>query len=218
MITNDLERFTNDYFELLTGPYAGINLTRINTKEEFKLKQIIDSIEPLNQSEIFSNLYQQKKLHLDIGFGGGFPLLPLAKLHHEVRHIGFEARNKKVKVVGEIAAKLNLSNVRTYHHRIEDVLIDLPCTCSFKAVGKVNDFLEKIRPYRTTIQVFFYKAKNFYEQEEEQLKKAQENWKIIEEKKIEIAGIDRYLIGFENKNFIESSNNFNQLVRLSELN
>ena len=86
---------------------------------------------------------------------------------------------------------------------------------TLKAVGKVNDFLERVNTDQH-VTVFFYKAKNFYNLEEEQLKKAKKNWEIIEDKQIKINNIDRYLIGFSNKNKV--GNNFNNLVRLSELN
>jgi 16S rRNA (guanine527-N7)-methyltransferase len=48
----NLDQFTDKYLELLTGEYAGINLTRITNAQEFKDKQIIDSLAPLEQSDV----------------------------------------------------------------------------------------------------------------------------------------------------------------------
>ncbi len=214
-----MKEFSTKYFDLLTGDYAGINLTRINDFDDFYIKQIRDSIEPYEQSELFKTSLKQTKLLIDVGFGGGFPILPLAKLLPDTSFIGIETRNKKVTVVGEIAGKLGLKNVNLLHSRIENIVIDRPATISFKAVGKVNDFLSRLNlEYRC--QVYFYKGPNFYEIEADQLVEAKKTWKVIEEKSINLPGVDkRYLIGFENLNVPCGTVNkkVNNLVKLSEL-
>ena len=93
-----MDDFSKRYFDLLNGEYAGINLTRITDENEFYSKQILDSVEPLRQSKIFNESINKSKLHIDVGFGGGFPLLPLAKSLPSIKFIGFEARAKKVRV------------------------------------------------------------------------------------------------------------------------
>lgn len=208
------EEFIKSYYDLLVGEYKGINLTRITDYEEFKEKQIVDSVEPYHQSQVFKNALDTKKAMLDIGFGGGFPILPMAELKKEYNFYGVETRGKKVKVVSEISQKLGQKNVELFHSRIENVLIDIPCVCTFKAVGKVNDFLSKINS-NELIQVFFYKGPNYYEFEKEQIELAKKNWKIIEEIEINIPGVEkRYLIGFEGVNKPKKANN---LVKLTDL-
>jgi 16S rRNA (guanine527-N7)-methyltransferase len=214
-----MEDFIKNYFDLITKNYAGINLTRITDYEEFKQKQIVDSIEPYRQSVEFKSSLDSDLLHIDVGFGGGFPLLPLAKTLPHKKFLGVETRNKKVKVVGEIAESLCLKNVKLYHSRIENIFIDTPVSISFKAVGKVNDFLEKINTDQKC-RVFFYKGPNFYDLEKEQIVKAQKKWKIIEEKEICLDGVDkRYLIGFETKKVLHGTSNkrTNNLVILSHI-
>ena len=194
-----MKEFSNNYYDLLTGEYAGINLTRITDPEDFWNKQIVDSVAPLEQSQIFRDCLLSNNLHLDVGFGGGFPLLPLAKLNSEVDFLGFEARGKKAKVVNEIALKLGLTNVSCHHVRLETLIIDLPCSITLKAVGKVNDFLSMINT-KNKVQVFFYKGPNFQELEKNQIEKAKNTWNIIENREINVQGTDkRYIIGFENK-------------------
>ena len=210
-----LRNFAERYHEILSVDLKGLNLTRIEEFEDFYLKQIIDSIEPYKQSEVFQQKVAKVEKIIDVGFGGGFPLLPLANHLKEKTFVGLEARNKKCLAVNQIAEKLNLKNVKTHHQRLENIYIDEPIVMTLKAVGKVNDFLERVNTDQH-VTVFFYKAKTFYNLEEEQLKKAKKNWEIIEDKQIKINNIDRYLIGFSNKNKV--GNNFNNLVRLSELN
>lgn len=212
-----MEKFAKAYYDLLNGEYAGINLTRITDYEEFYHKQILDSIIPLEKSDVFFKSLGSCNHLIDIGFGGGFPILPLAFLHPNIKFTGIETRGKKVKVVSEIAEKLGLQNVKLIHARIENVLIDVPSICTLKAVGKVNDFLNKINTNQK-LQVYFYKGPNFYSIEENQLKESKKDWSIVEECDLEVLGTERrILIGFENINVPHGTGKVNNLVKLSEL-
>lgn len=159
-----MKEFSNQYLELLNGPFASLNLTRINSPEEFYQKQIVDSILP---TEIFESFRKdvEKGLHFDVGFGGGFPLLPLAKKYDKVKFIGLEARRKKADAVRDIAQALNLENVKTYHQRVETILFDIECTMTLKAVGKIKEFIKKISN-TSPLTVYFYKGPNVKELEE----------------------------------------------------
>lgn len=209
--------FSRDYFKLLTEDYAGINLTRINKFDEFEAKQIIDSVKPYEVSTVFKELINKHKLMIDIGFGGGFPIVPMANLLPEVQFVGVETRNKKCVVVSEMAEKLGLKNTAFVHSRLENFFIDKECVCTLKAVGKVHDFLSKISTDKI-INVFFYKGPNFYELEKDQLTKIKDNWDIIEEREIEVPGTDkRIFIGFRNKNVLHGTFDIKQLVKLSSI-
>lgn len=212
-----MKEFAKKYFDLLVGEYASINLTRITNFEDFYNKQILDSVEPLRQSSQFKSVLLDAGLYIDIGFGGGFPILPLAFSMPEVIFLGIETRKKKVNVVTEIASKLGLENVKLHHERIENVLIDRPAVCGLKAVGKVDDFLGRINcPYRT--RVYFFKGPNFYELEKQSLNRAFENWDVVEESEIKIPGTEkRYLIGFEPKNVPCGTKNGKQHIRVSDI-
>lgn len=213
-----MELFIKNFYDLIIGDYSGINLTRITNYEEFKQKQIDDSLAPLEQSEIFKNDLNRTKLMVDIGFGGGFPILPMAKINTDKKFIGIETRAKKVKVVSEISSSLGLDNVSLIHDRIENILIDKECVCTLKAVGKVFDFLNKINTTKI-IHIYFYKGPNFYTLEKDQLIQAKHDWKIVEEIELSVEGTEkRYLIGFENKKVLHGTNNkLNNLVKLSDL-
>lgn len=213
-----MREFTNKYFELLNSTYSGINLTRINDFDEFENKQIIDSIRPYEEASTFKHLLDSKKVLVDVGFGGGFPILPLAKKLQNFKFFGIETRNKKVITVAKIADELGLKNVKLIHERLENVNIDLDVVMTLKAVGKVYDFLSKINCDKQ-IHVYFYKGPNFYDLEKEQLIKAQKDWEIVEEIKLNIPGTEeRNFIGFRNKKPVKSTNNTNLLVNLSSFN
>lgn len=57
---------------------------------------------------------------MDLGCGGGFPGIPLAVMLPDVHFHLIDARNKKIKVVNEIAESLGLTNVRGSHGRAEE--------------------------------------------------------------------------------------------------
>lgn len=58
---------------------------------------------------------------LDIGTGGGFPGIPLAIMFPECDFLLVDSIGKKIKVVNEVAAELNLTNVKGVHERAEKV-------------------------------------------------------------------------------------------------
>lgn len=56
---------------------------------------------------------------LDVGCGGGFPGIPLAILYPDTHFTMVDSIGKKIMVVREVAAALELSNVEAVHARVE---------------------------------------------------------------------------------------------------
>lgn len=58
---------------------------------------------------------------MDVGTGGGFPGIPLAILYPECEFHLVDSINKKLNVVREVMAGLELQNVKVTHSRVEDI-------------------------------------------------------------------------------------------------
>lgn len=209
-----MKEFSQKYLDLLTGEFAGINLTRIDSPEEFYHKQILDSVLPQEQSEVFAKALDKTKIMVDIGFGGGFPVLPMAFKNPDKKFFGFDARAKKAQVVSKIAERLGLKNVKLMHQRFEEVLFDRDVVVTFKAVGKVADLLPLFKTSKT-LYVFFYKGPNFYELED--IEALMDDWEVIEEISYDVEGTEgRLLLGFKNKKVLRGTKTAKN-IKFSEL-
>ena len=205
--------FSKFYLKILESEYSGLNLCRIKDLEMFHVKQFKDSVAPLEQGQRFKNSLRQKKLLVDVGFGGGFPILPLAYTSPGEKFIGFEGKEKKVKAVQDIAQQLRLTNVSLYHYRIEEIEIDLPCLVTFKAVGNIKTCLNRLHLAKKC-EVYFYKGPRLEEKEGDE--QGDQNWKMIEDLAFAIEGMSRRLIVFENRHVPHGTTRKN-LVKLSSL-
>jgi 16S rRNA (guanine527-N7)-methyltransferase len=198
-----IREFSDKYLELLKGEFEGINLTRIESPEEFFQKQIRDSILPLEESEIFKKCLDNTKVMVDIGFGGGFPILPMAFMNPDKKFYGMDARAKKAQVVSQIANRLELKNVKLMHQRFEEVIFNRDAVVTFKAVGKVCDLLPLFKT-NNNLFVFFYKGPNFYDLEE--IEPMLNDWEVIEETSYDVPGTEgRLLLGFKNKKVLRGT-------------
>lgn len=106
------------------------------------------------------NLYQHHVLHslaiakyisfkpgttiMDMGCGGGFPGIPLAIMFPEVQFHLVDSIGKKVRVAGEIAAAIGLTNVHTSHSRAEEIKDKYSFVVS-RAVMQLSDLVKICR-------------------------------------------------------------------------
>lgn len=78
---------------------------------------------------------------LDVGTGGGFPGIPLAILFPETHFHLVDSIGKKIKVVKEVAADLDLKNVKAEAIRAEEVKGEFDFIVS-RAVTNMDEFVK----------------------------------------------------------------------------
>jgi len=81
---------------------------------------------------------------LDIGTGGGFPGIPLAILFPKTDFLLVDSIGKKIKVVNEVSAALDLTNVRTINERAENINETFDFIVS-RAVTNMTDFKKWVK-------------------------------------------------------------------------
>jgi 16S rRNA (guanine527-N7)-methyltransferase len=209
-----LRTFSQKYLDVLRGTYEGLNLVGIKNDEDFFIKQVVDAMRAVEVSSIFSNKISSLGLVVDVGFGGGFPLLPLAYLMKNIQFAGIETRAKKAHAVEDIAKRLEINNVKITSNRLENILFDRPCVLTFKAVGTCADMLDKIQSSSSELYVFFYKGPQFFELESKDFSRIEKKWELIDKTSYPLEGTEgRWLIGYKRKQAANVPNK--SLVNLS---
>ena len=190
-----LDKFADFYLSYLKNELDGLNLTRITDRSDFFFKQIEDSVFPLEKVPLMPKMINEIGYLVDLGFGGGFPILPLREVIDEkVKIVGVDARKKKVDAVRKISNSYKQKNITFIHSRIEDVLFDEKVVFTIKAVGDINKVLKLIN-CRIGSYAFFYKGRNLDELEPKY--KVNKSWKFIEEVKFLVGDYERTIVVFK---------------------
>lgn len=138
-----------------------INLAAFRTKELCWVGNVLDSLAMmevlpslLNKGHIANQKPETRKPIniLDVGTGGGFPLLPLAVALPEVHFTGLDATRKKIAAVERIAEKLDVRNVTFICGRAEELGHDPEHREHYdlvlsRAVAEINTLLEYCSPF-----------------------------------------------------------------------
>ncbi len=96
---------------------AKVNLISRKDMDAFYLHHVLHSL----TITAFINWNSNCKI-LDLGTGGGFPVIPLAIYYPEIQFTAIDGTGKKIKMVNEIANELNLKNLTALHLRAEDCI------------------------------------------------------------------------------------------------
>ncbi len=90
-----------------------INLTSVTDTKMALDRHLIDSL------EVFKYI-KKNEIVIDIGSGGGLPVIPLAIATPDVMFVSVESTGKKINFQKHIKRLLGLDNLRIVHSRIED--------------------------------------------------------------------------------------------------
>ena len=94
-----------------------MNLTRITEKEDVYLKHFYDSL-------TLAKIYDLSKVNTlcDIGTGAGFPGLVLKIFYPNLEITLVDSLLKRVKYLNNLIDKLQLTGIKAYHNRAEDII------------------------------------------------------------------------------------------------
>ena len=94
-----------------------MNLTRITEKEDVYLKHFYDSL-------TLAKVYDLSKVNTlcDIGTGAGFPGLVLKIFYPNLEITLVDSLLKRVKYLNNLIDKLELTGIKAYHNRAEDII------------------------------------------------------------------------------------------------
>ena len=97
-----------------------LNLSAFRSEEHCWVGNVLDSIALFGAFDEVKGLVPPRTL-IDIGTGGGFPLLPLAICSPDMACIGIDSTQKKIDAVQRIVDAMHLTNVRLSCGRIEEL-------------------------------------------------------------------------------------------------
>lgn len=160
-----------------------LNLSAMRTEERAWAGHVLDSISLLNIIPYLKEKLGTQKLNsiVDIGTGGGFPLLPLAIALPETQCIGIDSTGKKLKAIDRICEALGIKNVQTIQGRAEDLAHDQKHREQYdvvtaRAVADIRVLLELTSPFlRVNGCVVLWKSLNI----EGEMKNAEDAEKIL---------------------------------------
>jgi len=131
------------YMNLLLEWNEKINLTAITEPSEVILKHFVDSL-------TISNLIKEGKKVIDVGTGAGFPGIPVSIVNNYNITL-LDSLNKRITFLEEVINKLQLTNIKTVHSRVEEFAKNKKERETYdiatsRAVAPLNVLLEYLLP------------------------------------------------------------------------
>lgn len=165
------------YRNLLLEWNEKFNLTAIKDLDEIEEKHFIDSL----YLDKFVSL--ENKTLLDVGSGAGFPGIPLAIAHPNLKVFLLESNGKKVSFLKEAVKQLDLKNVEVIQSRAEEFLdkerFDI---VTARAVKELNILLEICIPLVKIGGTFVAYKSNAVDEE---ISHAKHAYKVLDITKVE---------------------------------
>ncbi len=153
MITPLKEQRLKELTAVFLAENKKLNLSAFRSEEHCWVGNVLDSVSFLHiaPTVLGRNWAEQPVKLLDLGTGGGFPLLPLSIVLPEAKCVGVDAVKKKVEAVKRIAAQMKLQNVELVCGRIETIAHQPDFRGAFdvvtaRAVAPISVLLEYMIP------------------------------------------------------------------------
>lgn len=154
-----------------------LNLSAFREEEQSWVGNVEDSLSILDSPllQTGEGLGVRSLKILDIGTGGGFPLLPLAICFPDSEHVGLDSTQKKISAIEHIAKEIGLTNVSLISGRAEELGRDSEHREQYdlvtaRAVAETNVLLELCAPFvKVKGKIIFWKSMKIDKELEESL-------------------------------------------------
>ncbi len=138
------------FYSLLIEWNQKMNLTSLTERQDVFIKHFLDSVQICNLPE-WKKIQDTRGTVVDIGTGAGFPGIPLAIRHPEIKFTLCDALAKRISFLQTVIEKLGLENVELIHSRAEDLAQNPNYRyqfqgCVSRAVARLNILLEFMCP------------------------------------------------------------------------
>lgn len=174
-------------YDVLTETNKTMNLTRIQSQDDFLNKHVADS---LLIAAHFPDVSSTNYTIADIGCGGGFPSLVIASAYPNLTVTPVDSTGKKVNYVNFAAGELGLTNLEAHQARACEINRQKGWQKRFdiitaRAVAKsMKLFVEVDKMIKPDGRMIFYKTPDQVEDEFDQLcklsKKQNYSWKTTD--------------------------------------
>ncbi len=149
MITEEMRSRLERLRDAFLVENAKLNLSAFRTPETCWTGNILDSVAALETKSLRD---QQPLRILDLGTGGGFPLLPLALGLPQCTFVGMDATQKKIAAVQRIIDTLKIPRVTLVCGRSEELARDSAHREQYdvvlcRAIAELNVLLELAAPF-----------------------------------------------------------------------
>lgn len=146
----EIEQRLKDLMRIFLQENTKLNLSALRTEDACWNGNILDSV-------FFTELIDQKIIQrpnslIDVGTGGGFPLLPLAIMFPQAKLMGLDSTRKKIDAIGRIATAAQIDNLTLVAERAEVAGRDGKYRGRFdvataRAVAPISVLLEYLSPF-----------------------------------------------------------------------
>lgn len=148
MITDEQHQRLQQLKTVFLEENTKLNLSALRDEDAIWIGNISDSVVALDL-----DVFQKSDLRiLDVGTGGGFPLLPLAICKRDCSFTGLDSTQKKLDAIDTMKTALGLSNVSLLSGRTEELGHDSAHRQQYdivtaRAVAELNVLLEFCIPF-----------------------------------------------------------------------
>jgi 16S rRNA (guanine527-N7)-methyltransferase len=159
----------NKYIDVFLLKNQQLNLSAIRDADGVFVKHVCDALEvQVLEKQMETLLFTRGIQVLDVGTGGGIPLLPLALAYPNVHFTGLDSVRKKTEAVQDMATILSVKNVSLVWSRAEEYKHEPYDILTARAVA-FSDQLFKRCYWLVKKWWYFILYKMFSEQEEARL-------------------------------------------------